>query len=123
SLGGSTANQSVSLNADGSGVVQTRPAVSGSFNSAVTVAANRGEAALFNSTLASLSDGLPTTLNNVTTIGPANNVTYALEWDFTINPNASKPVSIITQVPEPSVFVLGLMGVAGFLHFRRARRH
>jgi len=127
-LGGSSANQSVSFGSDLSGITsvsQTGPGGQ-AFQSAVTVSANRAEAGLFNSTLTSLNDGNPTTLNNNASAGPGN-VTWAMEWDFTaannniINPGSSKQISTLSQVPEPSVFALGALGMAGFLQFRRKR--
>jgi len=123
SLGGNTANQSVLFGSDLSGI--TSVSQSGpngrSFISAVTVAANRAEAALFNTTLASLNNGTATTLNNNMAIGPANNPTYAFEWDFSITAGNTKQISIITQVPEPSVFALAGLALAGLLHFKRQR--
>ena len=122
-LGGNGNNQSVSFGSDLSGITSVSQTGPGgrSFNSALTSSANRAEAALFNTTLTSLNNGTATTLNNVASIGPANNPTYAFEWDFTINAGSSKQISIITQVPEPSIFALGALALAGFLHFRRQK--
>ena len=120
-LGGNGANQSVLFGTDGTGITSVSQTGPGgrSFISALTSAGSRAEAALFNSTLTSLNNGTATTLNNVQSIGPANNPTYAFEWDFNINPGTSKQISIITQVPEPSAFALAALAVAGFLRFKR----
>jgi len=87
----------------------------------VTPGANHGEAAFYNATLVKLSDGNPDTLNdNAGPVGPGN-VTWALEWDFTINPGSSVGITKdkYLQVPEPSV--LGLLSV-GLLALGLKRR-
>jgi hypothetical protein len=123
SLGGNTASQSVLFGSDLSGITSVSQTGPGgrAFLSALTSSANRAEAALFNTTLTSLNNGTATTLNNNMAIGPANNPTYAFEWDFTINAGNTKQISIITQVPEPSVFALAGLALAGLLGFRRQR--
>src|SRR5262249_30256672 len=75
---------------------------------------NHYEVNVFNSTLSSLNDGGPTTLNdNAGPSGP-NDMTWAFQWDFSIpvggTVNISKDKSL---VPEPAS--LGLMLIGGVL--------
>jgi hypothetical protein len=119
-LGNSTANQSVLFTSDLTGITsvgQTGPGGQ-SYQSAFTVSGNRSEAAFFNSTLTSLTDGSATTLNNNPSIGPGN-VTYAVEWDLSINTGASKQISILSAIPEPSVFALGSLAMLVLLRITR----
>jgi hypothetical protein len=78
------------------------------------------EAALYNQTLASLTDAAPTTLNNV--MGPVSgDVTATFEWDVTIpaggNLGISKLISM-QAVPEPSALGLLAMGLVAILRRR-----
>jgi hypothetical protein len=87
----------------------------------VTATPNHSEAAFFNATLNSLNDGVATTLNdNLGPVGPGD-VTFALQWDFTLAAGGSKLISPIltVQVPEPSALVLLALGLAAFT-LRRA---
>jgi hypothetical protein len=88
----------------------------------VTPGANHGEAAFFNSTLSKLSDGNPDTLNDNLTAGPGD-VTWAFEWDLTINPFSSVGISKdkYVTIPEPCSLGLFALGFVGFL-FRRRKR-
>ncbi len=129
------------LGGPGNDVVQLGKNLSGKFNEAaqidpfaaltetvVTPGANHGEARPFNLTLASLNDGAQTTLiDNLAPVGPGN-VTWAFQWDFTLAPNGSFIISKdkylqITNVPEPTSVVIGLIGL-GFIarKLRAARR-
>jgi hypothetical protein len=68
------------------------------------------EANLYASTLNSLTDGAPTTLNDVTSVGPGD-VTYAYQWDIILAPSEALQISKLTTiVPEPSA--LSLVGLA-----------
>jgi hypothetical protein len=78
-----------------------------------TPAANHGEAGLFPATLNKLNDGIPTTLNDVTSAGPGD-ATWALEWDVTIAANSSFLISKdkrLAVVPEPSTWALISLGL------------
>jgi hypothetical protein len=92
----------------------------------VSPGANHGEAAFYNQTLTKLNDAGPTTLNdNAGPVGPGD-VTWALEWDFTIAPGSSVGISkdkfIQTQpVPEPTALALICAGL--MLHALRRREH
>jgi hypothetical protein len=124
-LANSTANQSVAFTSDLSGITsvgQTGPGGQ-SYQEAFLNSGNRAEAGLLTdspNTLAKLSDSNPTTLNNNASAGPGD-PTYAVQWDFTINPGASKPVSIIIAVPEPSLFALGGLAVLALFQLKRQR--
>jgi hypothetical protein len=89
--------------------------------------ASRGEANLFNATLVKLSDGNPDSLNNNGgPVGPGN-VTWALEWDVLLNPNAtfliSKDKHLNVQiVPEPSSLILFPLGLLAFGCYSRRQR-
>jgi len=74
--------------------------------SVITPASSHREAALAGATLASLNDGLPTTLNdNVLMAGP--NVTWAFQWDVVIPANGTFLISKDKQIiPEPATMVL-----------------
>jgi hypothetical protein len=92
----------------------------------VTPGANHGEAAFFNSTLLKLSDANTDNLNdNVGPVGPGD-VTWAFQWDLTINPFSSVGITKdkyvqVQVVPEPSALALGSLAIAGWLLRRRAR--
>ncbi len=79
------------------------------------------EAALFNQTLASLTDGSTTTLNNVDNAG-SGDLTYAFQWNKTLAAGATLQVSklqLIEVVPEPSSMALGLLGAAALVGIRK----
>jgi hypothetical protein len=92
-----------------------------------TPGADHGEVAVVggtNSTLARLNGGVPYTLNgNSGPLGPAR-VSWAFEWDVTVNPGAEFLISkdkSIQLIPEPaslSLLSLGLVGLAA----RKLRR-
>jgi hypothetical protein len=88
---------------------------------------SHSEAAFFNSTLASLSDGNPTTLSDTpavgTNLGPGD-VTWAYQWDPVIAAGGSfitSPDSLISTVPEPSSIALVISGLLGLGMFARRR--
>jgi hypothetical protein len=78
------------------------------------------EAALFNDTLSSLTDGTPTTLNDVISAG-VGDVSFSYQWDVTLAPGASFQLSkLIEIVPEPSsMAILALAGISMTLYRRR----
>jgi hypothetical protein len=71
------------------------------------------EAALYNQTLASLTDNAPTTLDD--NPGPVSgDVTGTFEWDVDLAPDASLTISQlvdITPIPEPSSALLLALGL------------
>ena len=133
-LGGTPGGQTVQLGKDLGGffneALQTGPG--GTLDESITAAApgaNHGEAALFNSTLIKLNDGLPDTLNdNAGPVGPGD-ATWALQWDFLIAPNSSALISKDKYIqldttpsnptPEPSSLVLTSLGLAGLALLKR----
>jgi len=91
----------------------------------VTPGANHGEAAFYNATLVKLSDANTDTLNdNAGPVGPGN-VTWALQWDFTIAPGSSVGISkdkyLQVPIPEPSVLGLAAIGLLTWTLRRRVR--
>jgi len=89
---------------------------------------NRREINDYNVTLTKLNDGVATDLLNMPTedvpFGPGN-VTWAFQWDATINPGGTFQISKdkqITIVPEPGSCVLLVAGLAGLI-IRRRRAH
>jgi hypothetical protein len=91
---------------------QTSPHASLS-ETVTTPAASRVEAGIYATTLSSLQDGAPTTLNNVASAGPGD-VTWAFQWDTTIAHNGtfliSKDKRLDVWVPEPAA-ILGFGAV------------
>jgi hypothetical protein len=81
------------------------------------------EMGIWNTTLASLQDGAPTTLNDVSSAGPGD-VTWAFQWDASIAGNGSLIISkdkrLSSVVPEPAS-ILGL-GTVLFLIGTKLRR-
>jgi hypothetical protein len=90
----------------------------------VTPRPSHFEAALFGDTLARLTDGLPTTLNDVA--GPlTGNVTWAYEWDFTLPARGTYIISkdkLIDPVPEPATLVTVSLGLAAVVARLRRRQ-
>ena len=122
-LGNSTANQSVLFTSDLTGITSVGQYGTGgqSYQSAFTLSGSRAEAGLTTdvpNTLAKLTDANPTTLNNNQSSGPGD-ATYGVEWDLSINAGASKQISILTSVPEPSVVGLGALGLISLVGMRR----
>ena len=131
-LGGTPGGQTIQLGRDLSGThfneaLQTGPGAT--LDESITVAApgaNHGEAALFNSTLIKLNNGVADNLNdNAGPVGPGD-ATWALQWDLVIAPGGSaliskdKYIQLATAVPEPSALALISIGLAGLA--RRSRR-
>jgi len=89
----------------------------------VSPGANHAEAAPVGVTLASLLDGLPTTLSDVTFAPPGDN-TWAFQWDLLIAPGGSEIISKdkrlrINAVPEPTLFSLLSVGLLAVVLRRR----
>ena len=104
---------------------QTDP-LAGLTETVVTPGAIHGEANLFPTTLATLNNGInPVTLND--TVGPVGpgDATWALEWDFVINPGATALISkdkyLTVLIPEPSSLTLLGLGAAVALAWKRRR--
>ena len=77
------------------------------------------EANLGGSTLASLTDGGPTTLSDSASAG-VGNVTFAYQWDVTIANGGSFQLSkLLTIVPEPTVLSIVIISIAGAGIMRR----
>lgn len=84
--------------------------------------ATHGEAAMFNSTLNSITSTPGYVLNDNMTAGPGHS-TWAFEWDATLAANngtliISKTLSI-QNAPEPATWALISVGLAGFGFMRR----
>jgi len=86
-----------------------------------TPAPTRWQIDTFPAIIGSLTDLLPTTLNNASgPVGPGD-LSWALQWDFTLDPGQAYLISKDKQiVPAPGV--LGLLGAAGIVAGRRRRR-
>ncbi len=87
--------------------------------------ASHGEAAPFPFTINKLNNGLSDVLNDINTAGPTN-VTWAFEWDLTIDPNNSVTISKdkhleVQIVPEPSTLALVAAGLVSVRCLRRKR--
>lgn len=128
------------LGGPGNDVIQLGKNLQGKFNEAaqtdglvgltetvVTPGANHGEAGVWNLTLAKLSDGVASVLNdNLNPVGPGN-VTWAFQWDFTLAPNGSFLISKdkyiqIQNVPEPTSSLLFVLfgGLVAKRFYRRS---
>ncbi len=122
-IGGVTGGQSVQFfqNPSGLSYYNIQSGGSRSVNETVTPASHF-EAALYNQTLASLTDGSPTTLNDNLSAGPGN-VTFAYQWDFTLAAGGSFQIQkLIGVVPEPSSMALVSSGLLGLALFGRQRK-
>jgi hypothetical protein len=114
-VGGQTVQLGKNLHNLFNEALQTGPV--GTLDESTTVdtpGANHGEANVFNATLVKLNNGVPDTLNdNVGPVGPGD-VTWALQWDFSIAPGGSALISKdkFLTVPEPSSLVLISLGLA-----------
>lgn len=123
-LGGTAGNQQVDLYSPGTGwnrAIQTLPSLGLTNTTLAVSAATYAEAAFSPITLGKLSDANPTSLAGSATSAGLGNVTYTLQWDYSIAPGTTQIISIIQniQVPEPtSLALLGLAAV-GWLAFRR----
>jgi len=77
-----------------------------------------GAAALLNL----FSDGAPTTLANVTTAGPGNDVAWALQWDRILQPGKTFQIVIGKEIaPEPATMAMLVLGGAGLFLTKRRR--
>jgi len=93
----------------------------------ISPGANHGEAAIWPSTLNSLNDGSPTTLND--DAGPiSGDSTWAFQWDWVIAPGGSKIISIdknlyiLEPIPEPTTWSLISIGLVLLGVLRRSSR-
>ncbi len=90
------------------------------------LAPNHVEAAIFDSTLLKLNDGVATTLDDVLSAGPGD-VTWAFQWDMDIVPFQTVTVrkaKLVAPIPEPMTMaglLMALGGVSGYvLKYRKA---
>lgn len=126
-LGGDPAGDTVQLGKNLSGrfneADQSKPGIALT-ETVVTPGANHGEAALFSSTLNKLNDANPDNLNdNSGPTGPGD-VTWALQWDFTIAAGGSVGITKdkylqLQGVPEPSVVAVLFTGLLVWTFHRR----
>ncbi len=84
----------------------------------VSPGATHAEANSFANTLNSLNDVNPTTLNDVMTVG-STDATWAFQWDLNIAANGSQLFSMTYQVPEPTMFAFGALGLLAWATLRR----
>jgi len=87
----------------------------------MTPAPDHWEVAQHPSTINSLVDGGPTTLSDVSTVGPGD-LTWALQWDTQIEPGHSFQVSEdmqIRPIPEPATMILMAAGLPLLLKRKR----
>jgi hypothetical protein len=87
----------------------------------VAPAADLWEAGEFPTTLDSLNDGMPTTLNGTSSFGPGD-ATWAYQWDRTIGAGSTFIISkdkSIQPIPEPGTLILIGAGLAALA----LRRH
>ena len=127
---GGAGNDTVQLGTNPRGLyneaIQSDP-LAGLTETVTTPGANHGEAAFFNQTLLKLNNGVnPVTFDdNLAPVGPGN-ATWALEWDFVINPGNTALISkdkyltvVIENIPEPSALALVGLGLASGLVWKR----
>jgi len=127
-LGGVTGNQTIQLGRNLRGLFNE---ASQTYNgvalteTVVTPGATRGEAGLFNTTLANLNGPTPYDLSN--TAGPlTGDATWALQWDFVIPAFSSVGISkdkylAIQFIPEPSSLAFAGLAIVGGILYRRRR--
>jgi len=72
-------------------------------------------------TLASLTDGFATTLNDSALSGPPGDATFAYQWDKLLQPNDTIMISKLIVVPEPTTGSLILLALASGLVMRRRK--
>lgn len=124
-------NDTVQILSDGSGyysAIQLDGTYYGVSETIGSPSANRAQAAFADvagATLAALTDGLTTDLDNSTFAGPGD-VTWALQWNFDIAANGSVEVFKDKQlkvgyIPEPGAVALLGLGAAALLLRRRSR--
>jgi hypothetical protein len=128
---GAPGGDSVQLTTDGSGLFNSAAQSDGVnvLTESVTTAnpsASHGEAGLVPVTLNKLNNGVnPVVLNDNASAGPGD-VSWALEWDVTIDPGGSFLLSKdkhlnVQIVPEPSALVLLPIGLLALRTLRRRR--
>jgi hypothetical protein len=134
-VGGTANNSLVALGKNLKGLFNEARVTSGTMSIAeevdgvISPGANRGEANLFDNTLANLLNTPNYMLNNATNAGPGH-ATWAFEWDPIIAAGGtfiiSKDLHIdgVVPVPEPATWSLVSVGLIAFgaLHRYRSRR-